>query len=106
MSETTTTGERGRSCSQRKTAAVLRLFRGEDLELVSSELGVTAATLSGSCADFLAGGHAALRSRPADNRDDEVARLRVKVGQLTMDHELLLQRCRADRPFAPRRRRL
>jgi hypothetical protein len=29
---------------QRKTAAVLRLLRGEDLETVSRELGVTAAT--------------------------------------------------------------
>ena len=49
---------------------------------------------------------AALKSRPADDRDDEIARLRAKVGELTMDNELLLQRCRADRPFAPRRRRL
>ena len=31
---------------QRKTAAVLRLLRGEDLETVSRALGVTAATLS------------------------------------------------------------
>jgi transposase len=31
---------------QRKTAAVLRLLRGEDLELVSRSLGVTAATLT------------------------------------------------------------
>ena len=46
-----------------------------------------------------------MKSRPADDRDDEIARLRAKVGELTMDNELLLQRCRADRPFAPRRRR-
>jgi hypothetical protein len=32
---------------QRKMAAVLRLLRGEDLELVSRSLGVTAATLTG-----------------------------------------------------------
>src|SRR5262249_38671549 len=32
---------------QRKTAAVFRLLRGEDLETVSRGLGVTAATLSG-----------------------------------------------------------
>ncbi len=47
----------------------------------------------------------ALKSRPTDDRDDEIARLRSKVGELTMDNELLLQRCLADRPFAPRRRR-
>src|ERR687895_8590 len=89
----------------RKTAAVLRLLRGEDLELLSRELGITAATLSEWRDDFLAGGQAALKSRPADDRDDELARLRAKVGELTMDNELLLQRCRADRPFVPKRRR-
>ncbi len=105
MSKTPSPGERGRFSSRRKTSAVLRLLRGEDLELVSRELGVTVATLSGWRDDFLAGGQAALKSRPADDRDDEIDRLRAKVGELTMDNELLLQRCRAERPFAPRRRR-
>jgi transposase-like protein len=105
MSDSPNTGERGRFSSQRKTFAVLRLLRGEDLELVSRELGVTAATLSGWRDDFLAGGQAALKSRPTDDRDDEIARLRAKVGEMTMDNELLTQRCRSDRPFAPRRRR-
>jgi transposase-like protein len=105
MSSAPNSGERGRFSSQRKTATVLRLLRGEDLELVSRELGVTAATLSGWRDDFLAGGQAALKSRPTDDRDDEIARLRAKVGELTMDNELLLQRCRADRPFVPTRRK-
>ena len=105
MSSAPNSGERGRFSSQRKTAAVLRLIRGEDLELVSRELGVTAATLAGWRDDFLAGGQAALKSRPADDRDEEIARLRAKVGELTMDNELLTQRCRADRPFVPRRRK-
>ena len=105
MSSAPNSGERGRFSSQRKTAAVLRLLRGEDLELVSRELGVTAATLSGWRDDFVSGGQAALKSRPTDDRDDEIARLRAKVGERTMDNELLLQRCRADRPFVPTRRK-
>jgi hypothetical protein len=105
MANTTNSGDRGRFSAKRKTEAVLRLLRGQDLELVSRELGVTAATLSGWRDDFLAGGLAALKSRPADDRDDEVARLRAKVGELTMDNELLTQRCRADRPFVPTRRK-
>ena len=105
MSDTPNPEERGRFSSRRKTSAVLRLLRGEDLELLSRELGVTAATLSAWRDDFLAGGQAALKSRPADDRDDEIARLRAKVGELTMDNELLTQRCRADRPFVPRRRK-
>jgi hypothetical protein len=105
MANTTNSGDRVRFSAKRKTEAVLRLLRGQDLELVSRELGVTAATLSGWRDDFLAGGLAALKSRPADDRDDEVARLRAKVGELTMDNELLTQRCRADRPFVPTRRK-
>ena len=105
MSNTSNPGERGRFSSQRKIAIVLRLLRGEDLELVSRELSVTASTLAGWRDDFLAGGQAALKSRPTDDRDEEIARLRAKVGELTMDNVLLLQRCRADGPFAPRRRR-
>src|SRR5207248_9005643 len=75
MSSTPNPGERGRFSSPRKTAAVLRLLRGEDLELLSRELGITAATLSRWRDDFLAGGQAALKSRPTDDRDDEIARL-------------------------------
>jgi transposase-like protein len=105
MSNTTNPGERGRFSAQRKAAAVLRLLRGESLELLARELGVTAATLAGWRDDFLAGGQVALKSRPTDDRDEEIARLRAKVGELTMDNELLLQRCLANHPFAPRRRR-
>jgi len=48
--------DRGRFSSRRKTEAVLRLLRGEALDAVSRELGVTAATLSGWREAFLAGG--------------------------------------------------
>ena len=37
---------RGRWSAKRKMAVVLRLLRGEDIETLSRELGVTAATLS------------------------------------------------------------
>jgi transposase-like protein len=104
---TTDTRDRGRFSARRKTEAVLRLLRGEDLETLSRELGVTAATLSGWPDSFLDGGTAAMKSRPADDRDELVARLQAKVGQLTMDNELLGQKCQhleSGRPFAPRRR--
>src|SRR4051812_33941549 len=99
--------DRGRFSAKRKAQAVLRLLRGEDLDALSRELGVIAATLSGWRDGFLDGGTAAMKSRPADDRDEEVARLRSKVGQLTMDNELLDRKCQhleSGRPFAPRRR--
>ena len=52
---------RGRWSAKRKTAAILRLLHGEDLETLSRELGVTAATLSGWRDQFLEGGAAKVR---------------------------------------------
>ena len=48
-------GRGGRMSRQRKTAAVLRLLRGEELETVSRALVVTAATLTRWRDAFLAG---------------------------------------------------
>ena len=86
--------ERGRWSSRRKTEIVLRVLRGEDLDALSRELGVTAATIAGWRDQFLASGQAGLRARPADERDEEIARLRAKVGEITMANELLLERAR------------
>ena len=103
-----TPGHRRRMSARRKQETVLRLLRGEDLELVSRELGVTAAELSGWRDQFLAGGEASLKSRPADARDAEIDRLQAKVGELTMTAELLeakIERLETHRPLARRRSR-
>ena len=81
-------GARGRFSSRRKTEAVLRLLHGEELDALSRELGVTAATLAQWRERFLAAGQASLKSRPADDRDEEIRRLQAKVGAITMDNEL------------------
>ena len=99
---------RRRMSARRKQDAVLRLLRGEDLELVSRGLGVTAAELSGWRDAFLAAGEMSLESRPADARDAEIGRLREKAGELTMANELLgakSGRLEAGRPLARRRSR-
>ncbi len=94
--------------AKRKRSAVLRLLRGEALELVSRELGVTAAELSAWRGAFLAAGEASLKTRPADGRDVEIGRLKAKVGDLTMTNELLatkIEHLEAGRPLARRRSR-
>ena len=99
---------RRRMSAGRKREAVLRLLRGEDLELVSRELGVTAAELSGWREAFLAAGEVSLKSRPADARDAEIGRLKEKVGELTMANEPLgakVERLEDGRPLARRRSR-
>ena len=100
------TSSRGRFSVQKKTAAVLRMMRGESLDIVSRDLGVTAARLSEWRDQFHAGAQAALRSRPSDERDEKVKDLEAKVGELTMDNELLqqkIERLEARRPLTHRR---
>jgi hypothetical protein len=97
-----------RMSAGRKQDAVLRLLRGEDLELVSRELGVTAADLSGWRVSFLAAGVASLKSRPEDSRDRELRAMKEKIGDLTMTNELLetkIERMEAGLPLARRRSR-
>ena len=64
-------GRGGRFSARRKRAVVLRLLRGEDLESVSRELGITAARASHWRDQFLAAGQAGLKSHAPDARDEE-----------------------------------
>ena len=77
---------------QRKRDAVLRLLRGEDLETGSRSLGVTAATLTKWRDAFLAAGEAALASRPTDGETLESERLKARLGDMLLKHELLEQK--------------
>ena len=97
-----------RFSARRKIEMVLRLLRGEDLELLSRELGITAARLSKWRDQFLRAGQAELKKRPQDARDEEIARLRQKLGEVTMDNELLqkkIEHLEDGRPLSRRRSR-
>ena len=85
-----------------------RLLRGDPLELVARELNVTAARLSAWRDRALLAAEAALKERERDDRDDEIARLKGKVGEMTMETELLrekIARLEAGAPLARRRSR-
>ena len=108
MSKKFKQGESGRFSAKRKMEAVLRLLRGEDLDLLSREYGVVAARLSQWREEFLAGGQLALQQRPGDLQEEQLTRLQAKVGALTMANELLshqVQRLKSDRPFVAGRSR-
>ena len=92
--------------SARKQSAVLRLLRGEPLDMLSRKLQVTAADLSEWRDKFLAAGEACLKSQSQDGWEAEISRLISKVGGLTMDNELLIERIsrlETARPFVQRR---
>ena len=67
-------------------------MRGEPLELVARELNVMAARLSQWRERALLAAEAALKERERDDRDDEITRLKGKVGEMTMETELLREK--------------
>ena len=81
--------ERGRFSSRRKMEAVVRLLRGEELDAVSRELGVTAATLSLWRDEFLTAGQTGLKTRAASEPEDQTRDLKALIGELTIDNECL-----------------
>ncbi len=88
-----------------KSTIVLRLLRGDDLELLSREYAASAAQISRWRDDFLAAGEVALKGRE-DPESDEVKRLREKFGEVTMESELLrekIKRLEGNRPLSRRR---
>ena len=94
-------GGNNRFSAQRKTEAVLRLLRGEDLELVSRAYKVTAATLSQWREAFLAGGPSGLQHKEADLRDEQIQHLHSKVGEWTMAARSVGAQDRAARAWPP-----
>src|SRR3954464_14278207 len=101
-------GPERRNSARRKLAAVTRLLRGEPLEAVARDLNITVARLSAGRDRALAAAEAAMKERERDSRDEEVLRLRAKLGEITMANELLEQKIAAlegGRPLARRRSR-
>src|SRR5215468_8239761 len=73
-----------RFSARQKREAVLRLLRGEALDILSRELGLPAARLATWREAFLTAGQEAMKTHPLDNRDRELGRLRAKLGESTM----------------------
>jgi hypothetical protein len=100
------TGGSKRFSAKRKLAAVQRLMRGESLDAVSRELNVPVHRLAEWRDKVLMSAESALKERERDARDEEIARLQAKVGEITMDKELLyakIDKLEGGRPLARRR---
>ncbi|MEX3582824.1 MAG: helix-turn-helix domain-containing protein [Burkholderia sp.] len=82
----------------RKRAVVLRLLRGESIDAVSREVGVTIAELEQWRELALAGIEAGLKSRQTDPLEVKLKEAVHRVGELTMEVEMLrMERERQER---------
>ena len=81
---------RPRWSANRKIDVVMRLLRGEPLEDVSRQVGVEVHRLAAWRDDFLESGKAGLRAkRPRTESDRRLADAERKIGELTMENEIL-----------------
>jgi hypothetical protein len=87
----------------RKREVVLRLLRGESVEALSRELGVEIYRLEQWRDKGFAGIDAALKQRESDPVQAELGAAMKRIGELTMQNELLWQRVRKPGPLAKRR---
>ena len=86
----------------RKRDVVLRLLRGESVEAISREIGVEIYRLEQWRDKGLSGIDAALKQREADPMQAELGAAMKRIGELTMQNELLWQRVRKPGPLARR----
>jgi hypothetical protein len=89
----------------RRREVVLRLMRGESAELLSRELGLPVFKLEQWRQKAEAALDGALKERGAEAADTELAAAMQRIGELSMEVELLRARVERPGPLARRRSR-
>ena len=90
--------------ARRKEGVVLRLLRGEALDLLARETGQPAGRIAGWREEFLAAGREGLKARPAAVEDVALREAQRKVGELSMEVDILQALVeRKGGPQSPRR---
>jgi phosphoenolpyruvate carboxylase len=87
----------------RKKEVVLRLLRGEPIDALSRELGIEAYRLEKWHRKALQGIESALKARDGDPLAAELDAAMRRLGEVTMENELLRYKVRKARPLAPER---
>jgi transposase len=90
--------------ARRKEGVVMRLLRGESLDLLARETGQPAGRISAWREGFLAAGREGLKARPAPIEDVSLREAQRKVGELSMEVDILQALLeRKGHPQLPRR---
>lgn len=88
--------------AKRRSALVMQVLKGEtSAQEAARKHGLTVAEVEDWKDRFLSGAENALRSRPKDEealRDEEIKRLKQKVGELVLDNDILRE---AVKPYRP-----
>ena len=91
---------------RRKQQVVLRLLRGESLDLLARETGQPAGRIAGWREEFLAAGREGLKSRPVPEGERRLVDAQRKVGELQLEVDILRALLeKKGSPQSPRRSR-
>lgn len=88
---------------RRKREVALRMLRGEPIDALSRELGVEIYLLEQWREKALSGLDTALKQRNGDPLSAELDNAMKRIGELSMENELLRKRCEKKGPFRGRR---
>ena len=89
--------------AQRKKEAILRLLKGELIDDLSRELGIESYRLDEWRMQALGGIESSFKDRDNDPLKDELSRAKQRIGDLSMQIELLNERIEKKGPFRMRR---
>ncbi len=92
--------------SQRKSTVVLRILRGEPIDKISREVAVPISVLEQWRDQGVQAMVDSLKARVNDPLEAEPNRAKKQLGEMTMEVELLRERCRRAAPLARGRHRL
>lgn len=102
-SDTSAAPEIKRWSVNRKKEVVLRLMRGEPVDALSRESGIEIYRLEEWHQKALQGIESALKAREGDPLVAELDAAFKRIGEITMENELLREKARRAHPLAPRR---
>ena len=98
-------GPKQRWSVRRKREVVLRLLHGEPLDALSREVSVEVYRLEQWREKALLGMDEALKDRTGDPQQAELDKAMRRIGEMSMENEVLRRQCELHRPFAKRRSR-
>lgn len=97
-------GPNQRWSARRKREVVLRLLHGEPLDAVSRDVGVEVYRLEQWRDKALLGIDEALKDRAGEPLQKELDEAMRRIGELSMENELMRRERELGRPFVPKRR--
>ena len=89
--------------SQRKREIILRLFKGELIDDLSREIGVESYRIDEWRQQALMSIDSGLKDRENNPLKDELSRAKQRIGDLSMENELLRERIKKKGPLKLRR---